>query len=69
MGSMLSFKGYLDYIYFCNEYLLYVDYFVIEYLVTVDASYFVMNLQSCTVNAFIVNCMKTSDTGVLTRLL
>ena len=42
MGSKLSLKCNLDDIYVSKEYLLYIDYFIVESLTTVDASYFVI---------------------------
>ena len=61
MDSRLSFKSNLDDIYVCKEHLLCIDYFIVESLTTVDASYFVMNFQSCAVNAFIINVSLDND--------
>ena len=74
MGSKLSFKWNLYDIYVCKEYLLCIVYFIVESLTTVDASYFVRNCQSCTVNTFIVNVirqryMQTSDKGFFVVLI
>ena len=67
MGSKLSSKWNLEDIYVCKEYLLCIDYFIAESLITVDASYFVMKFQSYTVNAFIFNVLL--DNGVCEQVI
>ena len=40
---------------------------IVESLTTVDASYFIINFQSCTVNAFIVNV--SLDNGICKQVI
>ena len=67
MGCKLSFKWNLDDIYVCKEYLLCIDYFIVQSLTTVDVSYFVMNFQSRRMNAFIVNV--SLDIGICKQVI